>query len=88
MVPTPFQLRRTHNSLLFQKLLNLRDGASPFTLVLDSLEQSGVGITREFGRRAKVSFPHIYRVHHSSWNVIDTFFLKLRKEKAMRGLGI
>ncbi|RYP69364.1 hypothetical protein DL771_006174 [Monosporascus sp. 5C6A] len=31
---------RSHALLLLQKLLNLRDGASPLTLVLDSLEQS------------------------------------------------
>ncbi|ODA82437.1 hypothetical protein RJ55_00944 [Drechmeria coniospora] len=30
---------RSHSLLLLQKLLNLRDGSSPLTLVLDSLEQ-------------------------------------------------
>ncbi|KAH8683241.1 Elongator complex protein 5 [Tricladium varicosporioides] len=55
MAPTPLQQRRTHNTLLFQKLLNLRDGASPFTLVLDSLEQSDGPVVREFVRRAKIS---------------------------------
>ena len=54
MAPSPLQQRRTHNTLLFQKLLNLRDGASPFTLVLETLEQSGGPVVREFGRRAKV----------------------------------
>jgi hypothetical protein len=54
MAPSPLQQRRTHNTLLFQKLLNLRDGASPFTLVLDTLEQSGGPVVREFARRAKV----------------------------------
>jgi hypothetical protein len=54
MAPSPLQQRRTQNTLLFQKLLNLRDGASPFTLVLDTLEQSGGPIVREFTRRAKV----------------------------------
>jgi hypothetical protein len=54
MAPSPLQQRRTHNTLMFQKLLNLRDGASPFTLVLDSLEQSGGPVVREFARRAKV----------------------------------
>jgi hypothetical protein len=54
MAPSPIQQRRTHNTLLFQKLLSLRDGASPFTLVLDTLEQSGGPIVREFARRAKV----------------------------------
>jgi len=56
MAPSPLQQRRTHNTLLFQKLLNLRDGASPFTLVLDTLEQSGGCVVKEFVRRAKVRF--------------------------------
>ncbi|PBP24839.1 histone acetylation protein 2 [Diplocarpon rosae] len=55
MAPSPLQQRRTHNILLFQKLLNLRDSASPFTLVLDSLEQSGGPVVREFARRATAS---------------------------------
>ncbi|CAD6444986.1 93027673-43b6-41d2-b256-75e1ec013e5e [Sclerotinia trifoliorum] len=55
MAPSPLQQRRTHNTLLFQKLLNLRDGASPFTLILDSLEQSGRLLVREFWRRALIS---------------------------------
>ncbi|KAI9641378.1 hypothetical protein NHQ30_010180 [Ciborinia camelliae] len=55
MAPSPLQQRRTHNTLLFQKLLNLRDGASPFTLVLDTLEQSGKPIVKEFWRRALIS---------------------------------
>jgi len=54
MAPSPLQQRRTHNTLLFQKLLNLRDGASPFTLVLDTLEQSGGAVVREFAGRAQV----------------------------------
>ena len=55
MAPSPLQQRRTHNTLLFQKLLNLREhGTSPFTLVLDSLEQSGGPLIREFARRGKV----------------------------------
>ncbi|ESZ94234.1 hypothetical protein SBOR_5368 [Sclerotinia borealis F-4128] len=55
MAPSPLQQRRTHNTLLFQKLLNLRDGASPFTLVLDSLAQSGRAVVGEFWRRALIS---------------------------------
>jgi hypothetical protein len=60
MAPSPLQQRRAHNTLLFQKLLNLRDGASPFTLVLDTLEQSGGPVVRELTRRAKVwlRFPY------------------------------
>ncbi|KAI9698005.1 MAG: hypothetical protein M1836_004358 [Candelina mexicana] len=41
MPPANLQHRRTHNLLLISKLLNLRENASPFTLILDSLEQSG-----------------------------------------------
>ena len=52
---TPAQTHaRSHALLLLQKLLNLRDGASPLTLVLDSLEQSGGPVVREFMNRAKV----------------------------------
>lgn len=54
MAPSPLQHRRTHNTLLFQKLLNLKDGASPFTLLLDSLEQGGKSVVREFVKRGKV----------------------------------
>lgn len=55
MAPSAIAQRRTHNLLLFQKLLNLRDGASPFTLLLDTLEQSSQPVVREFITRAKVS---------------------------------
>ena len=46
--------RRTHNLLLIQRLLSLREGTSPFTLILDSLEQSGRPLISEYIRRAKV----------------------------------
>ncbi|KAI1375243.1 histone acetylation protein 2 [Hypoxylon crocopeplum] len=46
---------RSHALLLLQKLLNLRDTASPLTLVLDTLEQSAKPLIREFLSRAKVS---------------------------------
>ncbi|KAI0124330.1 histone acetylation protein 2 [Xylariales sp. AK1849] len=46
---------RSHALLLLQKLLNLRDSASPLTLVLDTLEQSGRPVIREFVARAKVT---------------------------------
>lgn len=45
---------RSHALLLLQKLLNLRDSASPLTLVLDTLEQSGKPVLREFMSRAQV----------------------------------
>ncbi|KAH9901984.1 histone acetylation protein 2 [Xylariomycetidae sp. FL2044] len=46
---------RSHALLLFQKLLNLRDSASPLTLVLDTLEQSAKPVLQEFLSRAKVA---------------------------------
>ncbi|KAL2191311.1 hypothetical protein L209DRAFT_747822 [Thermothelomyces heterothallicus CBS 203.75] len=46
--------KRAHSLLLFEKLLNLRDSASPLTLILDSLEQSAEPLTNEFMRRAKL----------------------------------
>jgi hypothetical protein len=45
---------RSHALLLLQKLFNLRDSASPLTLVLDTLEQTGRPVIREFIARAKV----------------------------------
>ena len=45
---------RSHALLLLQKLLNLRDSASPLTLILDTLEQSARPLVREFLSRAKV----------------------------------
>lgn len=56
MAPSALVQRRTHNLLLFQKLLNLRDGASPFTLLLDTVDQSAKPAVKEFMTRAKVSF--------------------------------
>jgi elongator complex protein 5 len=55
MAPSAQAHKRAHSLLLFEKLLNLRDSASPLTLVLDTLEQSAQPLTHEFMRRAKVS---------------------------------
>ncbi|KAK2002081.1 histone acetylation protein 2 [Colletotrichum falcatum] len=55
MAPLAENHSRSHSLLLFQKLLNLRDGASPLTLVLDSLEQGAAPVLREFVSRAKVA---------------------------------
>ncbi|KAI1814500.1 Elongator complex protein 5 [Poronia punctata] len=56
MAPSASQLHaRSHALLLLQKLLNLRDSASPLTLVLDTLEQSGKHVLREFMTRALIS---------------------------------
>lgn len=54
MAPSAENHSRSHSLLLFQKLLNLRDGASPLTLMLDSLEQGAAPVLREFVSRAKV----------------------------------
>lgn len=60
---------RSHSLLLLQKLLNLRDGASPLTLLIDSLEQPAKPLLAEFISRAKVLFPkhliplHIHTLH-------------------------
>jgi elongator complex protein 5 len=55
MAPSAQAHKRAHSLLLFEKLLNLRDSASPLTLILDTLEQSAEPLLHEFMRRAKVS---------------------------------
>lgn len=51
-------MREKHNDtqqlLLLKKLLDLRDSASPFTLVLDTIEQSAKPLLQEYLHRAKV----------------------------------
>lgn len=54
MAPLSSAHTRSHSILLLQKLLNLRDSASPLTLVIDSLEQTAQPILGEFISRAKV----------------------------------
>jgi elongator complex protein 5 len=44
---------RSHSLLLLQKLLNLRDSASPLTVILDNLEQPAQPVVDEFIARAK-----------------------------------
>ncbi|KAF2432256.1 hypothetical protein EJ08DRAFT_695706 [Tothia fuscella] len=61
------QHRRTHNLLLINKLLNWRENASPFTLILDSLEQRGKTFLREIIRRAAISRADIIFV---SWETL------------------
>ncbi|PUU74226.1 Elongator subunit Iki1-domain-containing protein [Tuber borchii] len=51
MPPQSLHHRRTHNLLLITRLLSLRDGVSPFTLLLDSLSQSARPLLREYIRR-------------------------------------
>lgn len=54
MAPSAQAHKRSHSLLLLQKLLNLRDNASPLTLVLDTLEQSATPVLQDFTTRAKV----------------------------------
>lgn len=54
MAPSAQAHKRSHSLLLLQKLLNLRDNASPLTLVLDTLEQGSAPVLQEFTTRAKV----------------------------------
>ncbi len=54
MTDTSLPHRRIHNLLLIQKLLTLRDGASPFTLILDSVEQSAKPLVRHYVLNAQV----------------------------------
>ncbi|QDS76782.1 hypothetical protein FKW77_002150 [Venturia effusa] len=65
------QHRRTHNLILISKVLGCRENASPFTLILDSLEQSAKPLVNEMIRRANVS----------KLNVIYVSFSTLRKPK-------
>ncbi|KAF2397246.1 hypothetical protein EJ06DRAFT_551266 [Trichodelitschia bisporula] len=55
MAASQMQHRRTHNLLLISKILSCRDNASPFTLVIDSLEQSARPLVHEMIKRAHAS---------------------------------
>ncbi|CAK7274637.1 hypothetical protein SEPCBS119000_006274 [Sporothrix epigloea] len=47
--------RSSYSVLVLQRLLNLRDGVSPLTLVLDTVRESGVPLVEELMLRAKVA---------------------------------
>ncbi|KAK0626640.1 histone acetylation protein 2 [Immersiella caudata] len=53
MAPSAQAHHRSHSLLLLQKLLNLRDSASPLTLVCDTIEQGAGPLVREVISRAK-----------------------------------
>ncbi|KAK3351551.1 Elongator complex protein 5 [Neurospora tetraspora] len=55
MAPSAQTHHRSHSLLLFQKLLNLRDSASPLTLILDTLEQGAGPLIQEFISRGKLA---------------------------------
>lgn len=54
MADRALQHRRLHNLLLIQKLLTLREGSSPFTLLLDTVDQSSKPLIRHYIQNAKV----------------------------------
>ncbi|KAF6223207.1 hypothetical protein HO133_000049 [Letharia lupina] len=60
------QHRRVHNLLLIQKLLASRDASSPFTLVLDSVEQSAGPLVRHYIHHAKASKMDVVFVSYES----------------------
>ncbi|MCJ1385113.1 hypothetical protein MMC17_008232 [Xylographa soralifera] len=82
-MPSPaLHHRRTHNLLLIQRLLSLHPGASPFTLILDSLEQSGKPLIEEYIRRANASQTRVLYIAHSTLNLpsgIDALIPARRK---------
>ncbi|CAK7229382.1 hypothetical protein SBRCBS47491_007227 [Sporothrix bragantina] len=47
--------RSSYSVLVLQRLLNLREGVSPLTLVLDTIRESGVPLVEEMMLRAKAS---------------------------------
>ncbi|KAL9073170.1 MAG: hypothetical protein Q9157_004839 [Trypethelium eluteriae] len=59
--------RRTHNLLLISKLLNQRENVSPFTLLLDSLEQSASPLLQEYITRARLSKVKVVYVSYDSF---------------------
>lgn len=76
MAPSAQAHKRSHSLLLLQKLLNLRDNASPLTLVLDTLEQGATPVLQEFITRAKVrSYTSLY--HDQSLTVAQISHTKV-----------
>ncbi|KAI9802798.1 MAG: hypothetical protein M1833_001397 [Piccolia ochrophora] len=55
MTSRNLQHRRNHHLLLISRVLNLRENASPLTLIIDSVEQSAKGLIRGFIQRAKAA---------------------------------
>lgn len=76
------QHRRVHNLLLIQKLLSSRDASSPFTLVLDSLEQSAKPLVRHYIHHAKASKTDVVFVSYETLEppADVTVFIKARRK--------
>ncbi|KAK1149839.1 hypothetical protein N8T08_003395 [Aspergillus melleus] len=85
MAPSNLSHRQTHNLLLISKLLNLRDTASPLTLLLDSLEQPATPLLKEYIRRATISKAHVTYIAFESLNPpqgVDAFIPARGKKPA------
>ncbi|KAL9067063.1 MAG: hypothetical protein Q9161_007153 [Pseudevernia consocians] len=82
MTSRALQHRRLHNLLLIQKLLSLRDASSPFTLVLDSVEQSAGPLVRRFIQSAKASKTDVVFVSYETLKPPEgvTAFVKARRK--------
>ncbi|MCJ1433731.1 hypothetical protein MMC27_003095 [Xylographa pallens] len=83
MPPPASHHHRTHSLLLIQRLLSLPPAASPFTLILDSLEQSGKPLIQEYIWRANVSKTRVIYLAHSTLNLprgIDVLIPARRKD--------
>ncbi|CAF9910028.1 MAG: hypothetical protein ALECFALPRED_006136 [Alectoria fallacina] len=75
--------RRQHHILLLHKLLSSRDASSPFTLLLDSVEQSAKPLIRHFIQGAKASKTDVVFV---AWETMTpptgvTAFVKARRKE-------
>ncbi|KAK4230355.1 Elongator complex protein 5 [Podospora fimiseda] len=90
MAPSAQAHHRSHSLLLLQKLLNLRDTASPLTFILDTLEQPAKPLLQEFTTRAKISKAKIVLVSFSTVHKppqVD-IFIKARKFPKLKDLAI
>ncbi|KAK3997478.1 Elongator complex protein 5 [Cladorrhinum sp. PSN332] len=89
MAPSAQAHHRSHSLLLLQKLLNLRDTASPLTLILDTLEQRATPLVQEFITRAKISKAKIILVSLATVGKPSNvdIFIKARR-KSLHDLAI
>ena len=73
--------------MLISRLLNQREGSSPFTLVLDTLEQSAKPLLREYIRRAQVRpSPELCRCLYFQLSKNPTIFLSFETPRAPTGI--
>ena len=77
MTDRTLQHRRVHNLLLIQKLLSVRGDSSPFTLVLDTIEQTAKPLISHYIHNAKVGCSG-FRMLSSS---LSKFYFSPRPQK-------